>query len=580
MTRRFSKKISQLFIINSYIPKMLLAAFIGVVTGSVAILFRWALGVTDSFVHSIFSGWTVCFAPAIGGLLCGLFLFKLTKTPEASGQGTDRAIYSFHHHGGMLRKRVAPVKLIASVITLGSGGSAGYEGPVSQIGSGIATTICRFFRMPRSVRRQFGLAGMAAGLGSIFKAPLSGALTSVEMLYREDFESSAFMTSVIASVTGFAVYSSVFGTAPTFAVPSFDFANGFELLFCALLGLLCVPISFLYVKCYYKVEDFFTNWKIPNYIKPAIGGLVCGLIVLLFPQAAGGAWDYVVDMTGLANPVLGPSIIFLIGLVFAKIVATSFTVGSGGSGGVFGPSLFLGGVIGAAFSAAVESLFPGTLREPGAMALIGMGAFFAGSAKAPLAGVVMVCEMTGSYQLLPGLLIAAMVHVAFSRKWSIYRSQVKNKFASPVHRLEMDPDVLRTVTAEDIMQKMDVLRLDAFLSIHEAEKRIDAFNFEHPENTASHIFPVFEKGKYVGILDWNLTFQNIVSLEGNDSVLLVSDCIVHVPVLSGSMDLHSAMKFLLKNSLNEIYVKDRDENIEGLLSTAMILRTYDRVVKV
>lgn len=573
------KKFSRLFIINSYMPKMLLAAFIGLVTGAVAVVFRFALEWTSSFVRETFTGWTIYAAPAVGGLLCGLFLFRLTKTPEASGQGTDRSIYAFHHRGGAPRKRIAPVKLLASTITLGSGGSAGYEGPVSQIGSGIAGLICRFFRMPRAVRRQFGLAGMAAGLGAIFKAPLSGALTSVEILYREDFESSAFGTSIIASVVGFAVYSSVFGTAPTFDVPEFYFANGIELLFCAILGLVCVPLSFAYVKFYYWTEDFFARWNFPDWAKPAVGGALCGIVGIGFPQAMGGTWDYVESMTRLVDPSTAPSMLFLLGLVFAKIVATSFTVGSGGSGGVFGPSLFLGGVIGAAFAVCLETFAPGILREPGAMPLVGMGAFFAGAAHAPLAGVVMVCEMTGSYHLLPGLMIAAVVHVAFCRNWGIYRSQVLNKFASPVHRLEMDPDLLRTISVESVMQKMPILQLDALMSIREAERAINTFNVEHLEGTMVHTYPVFENGNYLGILDWSLVIQNIVSIEGGDTVLLVSDCVAHYPLLSSSADLHSAMRFMLKHSLNEVYVRDSSGKIEGHLSTSAILNTYDREIR-
>ncbi len=573
------KKFSRLFIVNSYVPKILLAAFIGLVTGGVAVVFRLCLEHTSLFVHNTFSGWSLYAAPALGGLLCGLFLFVVTKTPEASGQGTDRSIYAFHHRGGVPRKRVAPVKLVASTITLGSGGSAGYEGPVSQIGSGIAALICRLFKMPRAVRRQFGLAGMAAGLGAIFKAPLSGALTSVEILYREDFESSAFGTSIVASVVGFSVYSSVFGTAPTFNVPDFYFANGIELLFCAFLGLICVPLSFVYVKCYYAVEDFFSRWNVPNWLKPAIGGVACGVVAIGFPQAMGGTWDYVESMTRLVDPASAPSVIFLLGLVLAKILATSFTVGSGGSGGVFGPSLFLGGVVGAAFAVAVETLAPGILREPGAMPLVGMGAFFAGAAKAPLAGVVMVCEMTGSYQLLPGIMIAAVVHVAFSRKWSIYRSQVLNKFASPVHRQEMDPDLLRTISVESVMKKTRVLELSSSRTFHEAEREINAFNMEHVDSATVHSYPVFEDGKYLGVLDWSLALQNIVSIEGGASVLLVADCVSRSPLLSASADLHTAMKFMLKHSLNEVYVKNSAGKIEGVLSTEAILDTYDRVVR-
>ncbi|MCI5601473.1 MAG: chloride channel protein [Hallerella porci] len=573
------KKISRLFIINSYMPKMFLAAFIGLVTGGVAIIFRICLESTTEFVNKTFSGPFLFLAPAIGGLLVGLLLFVFAKTPEAAGQGTDRSIYAFHHRGGVLRKRVAPVKLLASTITLGSGGSAGFEGPVSQIGSGIASTICRFFKMTRAVRRQFGLAGMAAGLGSIFKAPLAGALTSVEILYREDFESSAFGTSIIASVVGFTVYSSVFGTAPTFNVPDFYFVNSLNLFCCALLGLLCVPASYLYVKFYYKVEDFFTAWKIPNWAKPAIGGILCGAVAFFFPQAMGGTWDYVESMTRLVDPEHSPSILFLLGLVIAKIMATSFTVGSGGAGGVFGPSLFLGGVLGAAFAVAFETVLPGVLQEPGAMALVGMGAFFAGAAKAPLAGVVMVCEMTGSYQLLPGIMLAAVVHVAFSRKWGIYRSQVLNKFSSPAHRLEMDPDLLRTISVGSVMQKSKVLCLDAKKTIHEAEKDIDTFNVEFTDSATMHTYPVFDGEEYLGVLDWSLVLRNIVSIEGGANVLLVSDCVTHSPLLPASVDLHSAMKFMLKHSINEVYVKNSAGKIVGTISSATILHAYDKAVK-
>ncbi|WP_308603226.1 chloride channel protein [uncultured Fibrobacter sp.] len=573
------KKISRLFIINSYIPKMLLAAFIGLVTGCVAVIFRWSLETTTRFVRDTFSGYALFLAPAIGGLLVGILLFVITKTPEAAGQGTDRSIYAFHHRGRALRKRVAPVKLLASTITLGSGGSAGFEGPVSQIGSGIASTICRFFKMTRAVRRQFGLAGMAAGLGSIFKAPLAGALTSVEILYREDFESSAFWTSIIASVVGFSVYSSVFGTAPTFSVPEFSFVNVPTLFCCALLGLLCVPASYLYAKIYYKVEDFFSSWQIPNWAKPAVGGILCGLVALLFPQAMGGTWDYVESMTRLVDSEHSPSVFFLLGLVVAKILATSFTVGSGGAGGVFGPSLFLGGVLGAAFAVSVETLAPGLLQKPGAMALVGMGAFFAGATKAPLAGVVMVCEMTGSYQLLPGIMLAAVVHVAFSRKWGIYRSQVLNKFMSPAHRLEMDPDLLRTISVESVMQASRVLCLNVQKTIHEAEHDINTFNVQFPDSAVTHTYPVYDGDEYLGILDWSLVLRNIVSIEGSADVLLVSDCVTHSPLLPISADLHSAMKFMLKHSMNEVYVKNSKGEIVGTISAATILSAYDRVVR-
>ena len=353
-------------------------------------------------------------------------------------------IYSFHHQGGNVRARVAPVKFLASIVTLSTGGSAGYEGPISQMGSGIASTICKFFKMPRMMRGQFLLAGTAAGLGAIFKAPLAGALTSVEMLYREDFESNAFATSIVSSVVAFTVYIAFVGTEPIIGgVAAFPFTNGVELFACALLGVLCFPFSYLYVRCYYASENRFRKWAVPVWLKPAIGGAFISLLVLAYPEVSGGGFEYINSLMAGLVPHSAWGVLLLLGIVLAKIVATALTVGSGGSGGVFGPSLFIGGVVGAMFAGICELLLPGVVRMPEMFILVGMAAFFAGATKAPIAGVVMVCEMTGSYSLLPGLLIAAVMHMAFSRNWTIYKSQVLNKFASPAHRRDMDREIIQ-----------------------------------------------------------------------------------------------------------------------------------------
>lgn len=233
--KRIHRTIAKLLVVNGYLPKLGLAAVIGFVTGLVAVAFHWGLERAVDWVRmpwtlGILPWYAFAAVPAIGGLVVGLFIHKVARAPETAGQGTDKMIYSFHHQGGNVRARVAPVKFFASIITLATGGSAGYEGPISQIGSGIASTICKFFKMPRMMRGQFLLAGTAAGLGAIFKAPLAGALTSVEMLYREDFESNAFATSIVSSVVSFAVYVAFVGTAPLIGgVPAFPFTGGVEL---------------------------------------------------------------------------------------------------------------------------------------------------------------------------------------------------------------------------------------------------------------------------------------------------------------------------------------------------------------
>ena len=576
MIRTNKKKLSRLFIIDGYIPKIFLAGIIGLCTGIVAILFHYGLEISSDFIRNFFTTnkniskeW-FALMPALGGLIVGLILFKITKTPEAAGQGTDNMIYAFHHQGGKVRKRVAPVKFITSIITLSSGGSAGYEGPMSQIGSGIANMIAGLFKMPRKVKGLFTLAGTAAGLGAIFKAPLAGALTSVEVLYREDFESGAFLTSIVSSVVAFSVYISFVGISPAIGgVPDFPFTNAKDLLVSALLGLFCIPFSFLYASAYFKSESVFKNLKIKTFLKPALGGLFVGGIILVFPEVAGGGFEFIGTLLHNFLPTSFFGVFILIGIVLAKILATALTVGSGGSGGVFGPSLFIGGVLGAAFGGGIELLFPHLLEHPETMILIGMGAFFAGAAKAPIAGVIMVCEMTGSYSLLPGLLIASVTHIAFSRKWSIYKNQVLNKFHSPAHKGDMNTDILREFLIKDVIKQQKIHKLDLNDSIFQIKNLID-------EKT---IYLVFHKEKYAGILDTSILQTILFASPEVLNHLLLSDCYVKAPILLDSMDLHSATKVFLRTGLSALPVKDKTGSVTGILNYSDILKTYDLCLK-
>lgn len=572
----FQKRFARLFVINGYLPKIFLAALIGFVTGFVAVAFHYGLDIASELVRKPWSGenalpwWSFAIMPAVGGLVVGLIIYKITKTPETAGQGTDNMIRSFHYHGGKIRSRVAPVKFLTSIITLSTGGSAGYEGPVSQIGSGVASTLCRMFKMPRSLRGQFTLAGTAAGLGAIFKAPLSGALTSVEVLYREDFESNAFATSIVSSVVAFTVYIAFVGSAPAIVgVPAFPFTNAIELIACALLGLLCFPFSYLYVRCYNESETRFAKWKIPNWVKPAIGGAFVSFIVLFYPEVAGGGFEFIGQVMKDMMPHSIWGVLLLLAIVLAKIVATAFTVGSGGSGGVFGPSLFIGGVLGAMFAGVCELAFPGVIRTPEMFILVGMAAFFAGAAKAPIAGVVMVCEMTGSYSLLPGLLIAAVMHIAFSRPWSIYKSQVLNKFSSPAHHGDMDQDVLRVTTVSEVVEKCDIKTL----------RGEDLLSGVLPYIDLDYVYPVYRGEKYIGLLDMSVVKNAYISSPDLVQHLLISDCTVKAPMLSDTLDLHSASRIFVHNKLNELCVVNGKGDVIGILSHAAIFKAYDRIVK-
>ena len=344
--------------LNHQGPILLVSAVIGLVGGFVAISFHslleylhhliiieWA-GI-DSLKDPIIPRYLFWLVPTLGGLVSGILVFKLA--PETAGHGTDAMINTFHNKGGKVRKRVPLVKSLTSIFTIASGGSAGYEGPVAQVGSGLGSMLTRLFKLHPKNRRILTLAGTAAGLGAIFKAPLGGALTSVEVLYKEDFETDAFLTSIIASVVGYTTYCTFLGYEPVLSsVPRVVFNDFRHVFFYLLLGVLLAPFSWVYVKVFYSIRNGFRKLSIPQHFHPAIGGLFVGLLFYIEPRIIGGGWSYLLDIFFVDSPSFWFAL-SLLGLCIFKIVATSFTVGSGGSGGVFGPSLFIGGVIGGAF---------------------------------------------------------------------------------------------------------------------------------------------------------------------------------------------------------------------------------------
>ncbi|SFM75410.1 chloride channel protein [Thermodesulforhabdus norvegica] len=395
-------------------------------------------------VSTEFRRWLMVLLPAIGGLISGFIVY--TWAPEAEGHGTDAMIDAFHNRKGLVRWRVPYVKSLASIVTLATGGSAGREGPIAQIGSGFGSWLAQVLNLSARDRRIMLLAGCAGGLGAIFRAPIGGALTAVEVLYREDFESEAIVPCVISSVVAYSLFTTAFGFQPIFDIPHVRFTNPKELLLYAMLALICVPFGFLYVKFFYGLRDrFFRPLPLKNHFKPALGGLVVGLIGLGFPQVLSGGYGTI--QQALYGQL---SVSLMFALAFMKIMATSFTISSGGSGGVFGPSLYIGAMIGGAVGHLGNILFPGVVSHPGAFALVGMGAFFAGVAKAPLGALMMVSEMTQGYGLLVPLIFASTITMILSQKWHLYEKQVLNKFASPAHRAEAVVNVLQGLTVRDV----------------------------------------------------------------------------------------------------------------------------------
>lgn len=357
----------------------------------------------------------------IGGLISGLMV-TLT-VPEAKGDGTDAAIRAFHKRLGNIRPRVPVVKIIASAVTIGTGGSAGREGPIAQTGAGFGSALARLLKLDVHDRKILLVAGIAAGIGGVFKSPLGGAIFAIEVLYRRDFEVEGFIPSVIASISGYIVSMTLTGVKRVFEVPPTALMNPLELIPYSLLGLVCGVSAVFFVKFFYLTEQLFERLKAPNAVKPAIGGSLTGLIGLAAPEILGGGYEAI--QRAINGEFAAERLMFL---GVAKIVATSFTVASGGSGGVFAPSLFIGAMIGGALSLFLKALpFLRFIGDTAPYVLVGMASFFAAASKAPLASVILVVEISGGYQLLAPSLLACAIAYIISGDVTIYRNQLEKR---------------------------------------------------------------------------------------------------------------------------------------------------------
>jgi chloride channel protein, CIC family len=377
--------------------------------------------------------WLIPLVTAAGGLLSGLLVFGLA--PEAEGHGTDAAIEAFHRHGGWIRSRIPPIKLLASAITIGTGGSAGREGPAAQISAGFGSLLGRaVFRDPQD-RRIAVAAGIGSGIGAIFRAPLGGALLAAEILYVHDMEVEAIVPSLVASIVGYTLYGAVVGFAPIFgAHPSLELGSPLQLAYYAVLGGASGAGGLVYARAFYGATALFRRVALPRWAKAGLGGLATGLLGLVLPEVlhTGYGWvQQVMTRDGLAT--LPPLV--LLALPFAKVLATSLSIGSGGSGGIFGPGMVVGAMLGAALWSAGRAVgLPGMPPQPAAFVIVGMMALFGGIAHAPLAVMLMVAEMTGTLSLLAPAMIAVAVSTAVVGDETIYRAQPRDRASSPFHR--------------------------------------------------------------------------------------------------------------------------------------------------
>ena len=511
--------------------------------------------------------WVFLFLPAAGGLLSGLLVFLFA--PEAEGHGTDAVIDSFHRKKGYIRKRVPVIKTFASIVTIGTGGSAGREGPIAQIGAGFASHLGKILRLNDDERRMLLVAGAAGGIGSIFRSPLGGALFSVEVLYRRDFESKALIPALVSSIVAYSIFTARFGYGFLFETPAYVFDHPVELIFYAGLGLVCAAVGYFYVKVFYGLRDhFFHRLRVKAWFRPAIGGLMIGALGFFMPQVLASGYGYLQQaMDGSLT------IQFMLLIMFLKIFATSFTISSGGSGGVFAPSLFIGGMLGGAYGQFMAELFPQIILTPSAFVLVGMGAFFAGAAKVPISSMIMVSEMTGGYQLLVPMMLASSTSYVATSKVNLYERQVNRIADSPAHLGDFTIDVLDTLTVDQAYHRMTsipVLREDVQLK--------DFLNVLAEEHKIDH-FPVVDDEKIVGIISLS-EIKSVLFEEGIGTFIIARDLMAKPVTVTPAESLKSALKKFIQYDHRQIPVVDiRDEKtVLGILSHEDVIAAYNRQI--
>ncbi len=511
--------------------------------------------------------WYLALIPAIGGLITGLIVY--TWAPEAEGHGTDAAIDSYHNKKGKIRPRVPFIKTITSAITIGSGGSAGREGPIAQIGAGFASYLATKLNLTDQERRIMLLAGMGGGIGSIFRAPLGGALFATEVLYSEaEFEYEAIIPAIISSIVGYSVFSSIVGWGSLFHTPNFVFRNPIELVSYFILAVCCSGLGYVYVKVFYSMRDsFFKKLPIPPHFRPAVGGLMIGCLALFYPQVVGSGYGWV-QLAIYGKMAIGLMLV----LAFAKILATSFTISSGGSGGVFAPSLVIGAMLGGAFGGIANHIAPGIATEPAAYVIVGMAGFFAGVANTPISTLIMVCELSGNYGLLPPLMLVSVCALLFSRGFTIYAKQVPSRTDSPAHRGEFLMDVLEGLTVQDavkIPNQVSIVREDT--SLKDIVKLITM--------SRSSYFPVVNaSGSLSGIFDIH-DVRRILSDEFLPYLVIARDIAVEdVITVTPHDNLKTVLtKFTIKN-LEELPVvrPDNPKEVIGMITRRHLINAYNQ----
>ncbi len=561
--------------LNEHTIMAVLAMIVGLAGGFGAIGFRYLInffqtlaygGKNDLLELVVNLPWYYRVAvPVIGGLIVGPLVYFFAR--EAKGHGVPEVMESIALKGGVIRKRVVVVKTLASAICIASGGSVGREGPIVQIGSAVGSALGQFIKASADRMRILVGCGAAAGIAATFNAPIAGSMFALEVILG-DFGLATFSPIVISSVVATAVSRAYLGDTPAFIVPVYELVSAWELPMYLFLGLFCALVGITFTKILYRIEDLFDEIKFPDYLKGIIGGLILGIGSLVFPQILGVGYG-AIDMALMQQMAWW----LLLVLVPVKILATSITIGSGGSGGIFAPSLFLGAMAGGFFGAVVHQLFPGLTASPGAYSIVGMGAVVSATTHGPLAAILILFEMTGDYKIILPLMLSCIIAAIAAGQLmrdSIYTLKLIRRGVDIKEGKEVN--VLKSIRVKEVMNP-NVETITEALPLEQMSEVISKSKFNS--------FPVLDaKNRLIGILSFNDYNEAIFDEHLKDLVVAKDLATTDLVTVSLDDNLYTALeKISLKDFAVLPVVSEADPlRLEGVISRRDIIGAYNKAV--
>jgi chloride channel protein, CIC family len=507
--------------------------------------------------------WGKILIPTAGGLIVGIIIWFVTR--DSKGHGVSEVIEAVTLKGGRMSGRMVLADAFASSLCIGSGGSVGVHGPIVLIGSGMGSGIGSLARMTGDRLRTLVACGAAGGIAATFNAPMAGALFSLEIILSE-FAVIQFIPIIVSSVIATAISRHYVGNFPAFVAPPYDMLHHSELFLYLILGILAGFVAYAFMRLLYDAGDFFERLNLPPYLKPAIGGAIVGCVGLFFPQIFSIGYETVMHV--LSGEIAWTVLLWLLA---AKIFATSITLGSGGSGGIFAPTLFLGAVLGGAFGQLSNALLPATTASSGAYALVGMGAFFSGTARAPITAMLIIFEMTANYRIILPLMFACTISLVISAllsRESIYTLKLARKGVNIYEGRDLN--ILRRLKVSQVMShEIESVSLSTPLSELVTLMMSSA---------RSYFFVLGEDRRVHGHISLETLRPLLKDYENARGVVIASDLMEQGDITVSSNDsLDMVMQLLGKYGLDEIPVADKDE-VVGAVRMSEVIEAYNREI--